>query len=215
MFAPRLMLLFGTALLMSACSHSKYDIAAGGGAVVKRSACPAVAVLVNAGDETLFSVPNTTDSRAIDVVANMTNLHADCIDSGSGDILSRISFAVQGRRSNPSGDRDVTLSYFSAVMQGGKTLVAKDISQVTLHFADGKYQAQTQGTATGKIDRASATIPVKILNDINRRRKPTEDDAAIDPLSDPANKAAIAKAIFEVILGFQLTEDQLKYNATR
>ena len=37
----------------------------------------------------------------------------------------------------------------------------------------------------------------------------------IDPLADPAVKAAIQRATFELLIGFQLTEDQLRYNVTR
>ena len=40
-------------------------------------------------------------------------------------------------------------------------------------------------------------------------------DAAVDPLSRPEVKAAVARATFEVLVGFQLTQDQLTYNATR
>ena len=38
---------------------------------------------------------------------------------------------------------------------------------------------------------------------------------ALDPLNDPEVRAAVASATFEVLVGFQLTEDQLAYNATR
>ena len=39
--------------------------------------------------------------------------------------------------------------------------------------------------------------------------------AAIDPLSDPAIRDAVANATFEHLVGFQLTQEQLRYNATR
>ena len=37
----------------------------------------------------------------------------------------------------------------------------------------------------------------------------------MDPLSDPAVRQAVLSATFEALVGFQLTEDQLKYNVTR
>jgi len=40
-------------------------------------------------------------------------------------------------------------------------------------------------------------------------------DAALDPLADPDIRAAVQKASFELLVGFQLTDEQLKYNATR
>ena len=50
---------------------------------------------------------------------------------------------------------------------------------------------------------------------LTRPRKAGEAEAAIDPLADPAVRAAVANATFEHLVGFQLTQDQLKYNATR
>ncbi len=38
--------------------------------------------------------------------------------------------------------------------------------------------------------------------------------AAIDPLSLPGVKEAVSRATFEVMVGFQLNDDQLKYNVT-
>jgi hypothetical protein len=37
----------------------------------------------------------------------------------------------------------------------------------------------------------------------------------MDPLADPAVRQAVLAATFEALIGFQLTEDQLKYNMTR
>jgi len=50
---------------------------------------------------------------------------------------------------------------------------------------------------------------------LTRPRKVGDPDAAIDPLADPAVRDAVAKATFQHLVGFQLTADQLRYNATR
>jgi len=50
---------------------------------------------------------------------------------------------------------------------------------------------------------------------LTRKRKPGDADAAIDPLSDPKIRDAVARATFEHLIGFQLTPEQLRYNATR
>ena len=44
---------------------------------------------------------------------------------------------------------------------------------------------------------------------------PHDPDAAIDPLSNPTIREAVARATFEHLIGFQLTDAQLRYNATR
>lgn len=64
------------------------------------------------------------------------------------------------------------------------------------------------------VDAAEATLPADIRR-FTRKRRAGDADAAVDPLSDPDVKAALARAEFEVLVGFQLTQDQLAYNATR
>jgi len=86
---------------------------------------------------------------------------------------------------------------------------------VTLNFAAGEERAQASGTAGSFVNRAEATLPADIRERITRRRRAGDVDAALDPLSAPEVKAAIQRASFEMLIGFQLSEQQLAYNATR
>ena len=74
--------------------------------------------------------------------------------------------------------------------------------------------AAPRGFCAG-VDRAEATLPADIRKRITRKRKAGDVDAAIDPLAVPEVKAAVARATFEVLVGFQLDQQQLTYNATR
>jgi hypothetical protein len=65
------------------------------------------------------------------------------------------------------------------------------------------------------VDRAAATLPEDIRERITRRRRAGEQDAAIDPMSEPEVRAAVTRASFELLIGFQLTAEQLQYNVTR
>ena len=65
------------------------------------------------------------------------------------------------------------------------------------------------------MNRADASLPADIREQITRRRKAGDPDAALDPLADPAVRAAVQRATFELLVGFQLSEPQLRYNATR
>ena len=189
------------------------------GILTRYSACPPVAVLAPAGDVTLFNPPTSTDARAIDVVANITNVRSTCTGAeaeGTGEnIMTEITFDVQARRSDNRGARTVTVPYFATVVQGTSNVVAKRVRQVTLSFADGSYRASTTGAATTRVLRSAATLPEDIRRQITRERRPGAPDAAIDPMADPAVRAAVDRAHFEVLLGFELTPDQLRYNATR
>jgi len=86
---------------------------------------------------------------------------------------------------------------------------------VTLTFADGQARAQASGAGAAYIDSAAATLPPDIRDRITRKRKSGEAEAAVDPLSEPDIRAALDRANFELLVGFQLSHDQLAYNATR
>lgn len=179
-----------------------------------RTACPAVGIPDYTGDITLFRVPGDTSAANIDVVATMTNLRSQCNDSGE-KVFTNVTFEVQARRTDTRGARQVTIPYFVTVLRGGTAVISKRVGQVTLNFADGQERASASGQGGAYIDRAEATLPADIRRRITRKRKAGDIDAAIDPLAVPEVKAAVARATFEVLVGFQLDQQQLNYNATR
>lgn len=185
-----------------------------GGITVTRSACPAVGVPAHTGDITLFDPPASRDSRAIDVVANITNVRSTCTET-AGDVVANATFDVQARRTNPQGAREVVLPYFATVMQGGRIVVSKRLSRVSIRFNDGELRATGSGAGGATVNRAAATLPAEIQQRITRKRKAGDADAAIDPMADPQVREAVARASFELLIGFQLSQDQLRYNATR
>ena len=184
------------------------------GVIVVRSACPAVAIPAATGDVTLFNPENSRDSNAIDVVANITNVRSTCDETGA-TIVTNVTFDVQAQRRDARGARDVVLPYFAVVVQGGTNVQTKSVSRVGLRFEDGQLRAQSSGSATSQIQRAAVTLPEDIRRQITRERKAGDADAAIDPMADPNVREAVRRASFEVLVGFQLTQDQLAYNATR
>lgn len=201
------------ALFAAGCASKSGDITYGGITAI-RSACPAVAIPIGTGDVTLFNPAASRDQSALDVTAVMTNVRSTCGDAGA-NVQTDVTFDVRARRADASAARDVTLPYFITVMQGGVAVVSKRIGHVTLHFAAGQERASATGQATAMVDRAAATLPDSIRRELLRKRKAGEDDAAVDPLTRPEIKGAVQRATFEALVGFQLTDDQLKYNATR
>lgn len=186
----------------------------GVGITAVRSACPAVGVPDYTGDITLFRYAGTTTADSIDVVGALTNVRSTCDDSGE-KVHTSATFDVLARRTDTRGARQVTLPYFVTVLRGGSAVISKRVGSVTINFADGQERAQASGTASAYVDKAEASLPAEIREQITRKRKAGDADAAIDPLSRPEVKAAVARATFEVLVGFQLSEDQLRYNATR
>ena len=185
----------------------------GVGITAVRSACPAVGVPDYTGDITVFRDAGTTADN-IDVVGALTNLRSTCNEAGE-KVLSAATFDVLARRTDTRGARQVTLPYFVTVLRGGSAVISKRVGAVTINFADGQERAQASGSASAYIDKAEASLPADIREQITRKRKAGDSDAAVDPLSRPEVKAAVARATFDVLVGLQLTQDQLTYNATR
>ncbi|WP_294234914.1 hypothetical protein [uncultured Sphingomonas sp.] len=201
------------ALVLGGCARTG-EIDASGGITAVRSACPVVGVAAGTGDITLFKTPGATDEGSIDLVANMTNVRGSCADSGA-DIVTTVSFNVEARRTDTSAARDVVLPYYIAIVRGGTNVVAKRVSRVNVHFDAGQARGQVAGEASATIARSAATLSDEVREKLTRRRKAGDEDAAVDPLTQPDVRQAVASATFEALVGFQLTDAQLRYNATR
>ena len=204
----------GTLALAGCASEGDLVVEQGVGVTALRTVCPAVGVPDFTGDVTLFSPANARTLDALDVSATITNVRSTCNDTGER-VYSQADFDVVALRRNTSGARSVQLPYFATVVRGGSAVVAKRVGTVTLNFADGEARAARHGTGGAYIDRAEATLPDDIRERITRKREAGEIEAAVDPLADPAVRSAIARASFELLVGFNLTQDQLAYNATR
>ena len=201
--------------LLSACRHAG-DITAenGGGIYAVRTDCPIVGIPTGTGDITIFNPADSRDARAIDVTAAMTQLRSFCQDSGN-DVISTVTFTVTGLRRDAGPAREVILPYFDVALRGGTNIEAKQIGAVALNFPAGSQHATGRAQASIRVNRASATLPANVRAILTRPRKAGQSDAAIDPMSDPGVARAVANSTFEHLVGFQLSQDQLKYNATR
>ena len=200
--------------MLGGCRHAGDVDEETQGVFAVRSTCPILGVPSETGDITLFNPPGSTDSRAIDVTASITDVRAVCQDAGN-DVVSTATFTIVGLRREAGPARQVVLPYFDVALQGGTKIVAKQVGQAALNFAAGDIHAWTRVQATVRVNRAAATLPENVRRSITAERKPGDPQAAIDPLSDPAVRQAVANATFEHLVGFQLTQDQIRYNATR
>jgi malate synthase len=210
--ARKIALPVAIALLVTGCARTG-EVTLGGITAI-RTACPAVAVPAATGDITLFNPASSQDQSALDVTALMTNVRSTCSDVGD-NVQTVVTFDIRARRTNVQGARDVTLPYFITVVQGGTAVVAKRIGRVSIHFDDGQARSSINGQATANVLRSAATLSPEVRKTLTRVRKAGADDAAVDPLARPEIRQAVLRASFEALVGFQLTDEQLKFNATR
>jgi hypothetical protein len=213
-----LTVLCGTAAMATVAGCAKdneIDLAGGVGITSTRSACPAVAVPLHTGDVTLFDPATSRDANAIDVVAAITNVVPQCNDAAGEKVYQLVNFDVVATRRVAGPARTVTLPYYATVLQGGTAVVAKRLGNVAVTFPEGQVRGTGRAQASAYVERAAATLPADIQERITRKRKAGDQDAAVDPLSLPEVRAAVQRASFELLVGFQLTQEQLEYNVRR
>jgi hypothetical protein len=202
------------ALVLLATACSREGEIGQGGVYITRSACPQVGIPAATGDITLFNPSNQTDAASIDVTATITNVRSTCDETGA-NVVSTATFDVIASRRDATEARSVVLPYFTVAMQAGTQVVAKHVGNVGLNFPAGSNRAQTSAQATIQVSRSAATLPEDVRKELTRERRPGDADAAIDPMTKPDIRDAVARATFEHLIGFQLTPEQLRYNATR
>lgn len=212
--ARALFALTAVAALAGCAKEGELVVDQGVGVTSVLSLCPAVGIPDYTGDITTFRTAGDTSVASLDVTAAMTDLRSTCNDTAA-QVYSEATFTVNARRTDTRGARTVQLPYFVTVLRGGSAVVSKRIGTVSLTFAEGQERASATGKAGSFVNRADAALPDDIREKITKRRRAGDVDAALDPLADPEVKAAIARTRFEMLVGFQLTEDQLKYNVTR
>ena len=203
------------ALALAGCAREgELVVDQGVGITAVRTVCPAVGIPNYPGDITLFRAGGGQTAADVDLSATLTNVRPTCNDQGER-VYSEATFDVFARRTDTRGARQVQLPYFVTVLRGGNVVVTKRVGTVTLNFADGAERASATAKAAAFVNRAEATLPKEIRDQITRERKAGDPDAALDPLADPAVRTAVQRATFEMLVGFQLTQQQLAYNATR
>jgi hypothetical protein len=201
-------------MLLSACRTTGQLADEAGGVYAVRSTCPIAGVPAGTGDITLFDPPGSTDSTAIDVTATISDVRGTCQDVGS-DSVSVITFTITALRRDPTQAREVVLPYFNIALRGNCTVSDKTVHQAVLAFAPGRSRSWTRVQAVVRVNRGAASLPANVRAILTRPRKAGESQAAVDPMAEPGVRAAVQNATFEHLVGFQMTQDQLKYNATR
>jgi len=201
-------------MLLSACRTTGQLADDAGGVYAVRSTCPIAGVPAGTGDITLFDPAGSTDSTAIDVTAAISDVRSTCQDAGA-DSVSVITFTVTALRRDSGAARQVALPYFNIALRGNGTVSAKTVHSAVINFPAGRSRSWTRLQAVVRVNRGAASLPANVRAILTRPRKSGETQAAVDPMAEPGVRAAVQNATFEHLIGFQLTQDQLKYNATR
>jgi hypothetical protein len=127
---------------------------------------------------------------------------------------------------NPPTSRDAAAIDVVATMtnvrsncnEAGETIQAGATFDIQARRSDNRGAREVVVPYYASVVQGGTSVVSKSVTNVVLRfaeRRPGDADAAIDPMSDPAVRAAVQRASFEVLLGFNLTPEQLRYNATR
>ena len=150
---------------------------------------------------------------AIDVTATITDVRATCQDRATTWSRPRPSRRRPAPRCRPRAAGRAAL--FRRRAAGRQPVVAKRVGQVVLNSRPATSTRWTRVQATVRVNRAAATLPANVRGNPDPSAQGRRAEAAVDPLADPGGPRRGASATFEHLVGFQMTQDQLKYNATR
>ena len=131
-------------------------------------------------------------------------------------MVSTVTFTVTGLRRDAGPARQVVLPYFDVALRGGTNIAAKQIGDVASQLPGRQPACDDAGAGKhprqSRVGDASGQRPGDPHSSAQGGRARRGDRSAVRAGRARAPSPA---ATFEHLVGFQLTRDQLKYNATR
>ncbi len=157
---------------------SSTESAAAAPAAAPGTGCPAVLVVGDAAQMVRFRAGG--GRAAADVVARgqILNVRGTC-EYRAGGAAVEVTFDIAGERGPAATSQDIPLHYFVAILDPGRTIIAREAFDAGIRLPAGLTRAVGQG----------------------------EQVAQWIPLSNPALGPS-----YQVLVGFELTPDQVEYN---
>jgi hypothetical protein len=176
-------------LVLSACASSNP-------LEVRRTSCPALSVPKHTGSLTRFSQAGRFDTQDVRLVATIVQLSDTCIENANG-VNTAVSFTISAVRPTKGAADSVQLPYFITVVKDGETLIAKQVYGTSLEFADGATSGSVRQVVTVKTPEVPLPPKPKKNNEIDEFAPPPKP------------------AVYEILVGFQLTNDDVVYNISK
>jgi hypothetical protein len=163
---------------------------------VRRTSCPALSVPMHTGSLTRFDQAGRFDTQDVRLVASIAQLSDNCVENDNG-VNTAVSFTINASRSAKGSAESVQLPYFITVVKDGETLIAKQVYGASLDFADGALTGNVRQVVTVK----TPEVPLP--------PKPQKNNE-IDEFAPPPKPA-----VYEILVGFQLTDADVIYNISK
>jgi hypothetical protein len=166
--------------------------------IVRRTSCPAVAVVKNASTMTRFSTQGRYDAQDVQLTAMISNIQPSCVERRDGAVTA-VRFEILAARRAAAGVQEVQLPYFIMLVKDGQTILAKQIYGTSVRFEE-------NGSNAAVLQTVSVISPLVPLPERPKRSKEEEYDEFAPPPKP---------ATYEVLIGFQLTDAEAAYNVGR
>ncbi len=188
--------------MISAATLALMGCASSNPLLVTRTSCPAVALVKYANTLTSFQSSASTDQSDVLYTAQISNVSVNC-GNGKGDAAAQtdVSFDIGIMRGNTDASSQASLPYFVTVIQDGTTILSK-----TTYAAQVDFTAKS-GRAASRQSFNVSTPGVPLPPTAKKKRG--DSDLLLD--SENASKAAK----YEILIGFQLTDDQALFNISK
>jgi hypothetical protein len=170
--------------------------------LITRTSCPAVAVVKYTNNYAQFAPGSNFSASGLELSAQMDGVTVTCQEGKGGAPVTQVNFEVSAARASASSASQQVIPYFVTIVEDGQTILSKNVYGAQLQFADGALRS----TVRQSFSATTPYVPLPPAPDKKKRKDQFEDFA-----EDSRPKAAR----YEILIGFQLTEEQAAYNVQR
>lgn len=206
MAKPMLRLLFAAALMsgVAACGS-------GNPLELTRSYCPGIGVAKFANSITLIAPDAAATAGALDLTGQLTAVSGVCERAG-GKLVTSTRAVVSASRRDSGAEQTVELPVFVTLVRDNSSILSKQIVPVRLSFAAGARSASAPVALKVMLDEAAARAAAKPLTGSPDDEPLPPPGKKRRPRSGPTLESKVAPTAFEILWGFQLTNQQAAYN---
>ncbi len=170
--------------------------------LITRTSCPAVAVVKYANNYARFAPGAKYSAAGLELSAQLSNVQVSCADARGGAPVSSVSFDLSAVRASATTAEQADIPYFVTIVENGTTILSKQVYAAPVQFAEGASRAMVRQSFSA----TTPFVPLPPEPSQKEKRKQFQQFA-----EDSRPKAAQ----FEILIGFQLTEEQAAYNVQR
>jgi hypothetical protein len=170
--------------------------------LITRTSCPAVAVVKYTNNYAQFAPGSNFSASGLELSAQMGDVTVSCLEGKGGAPVTQVNFEVSAARASASSASQQVIPYFVTIIEDGQTILSKNVYGAPLQFADGALRSAVRQSFSA----STPFVPLPPAPEKKKRKEQFQEFA-----EDSRPKAAR----YEILIGFQLTEQQAAYNVQR